>query len=171
MREVQALYQKQICQFWPCVASLAAWCSFRGAIILQFSGERAWQQWFLMDVWKRSPNPLFLLFILVLFYFCVLDSFSLSVSLKWGVGSMALDGSSSPKSPKIHQSIRSWSNAFLLPSRANLHAIRSGWWAELMRHILSGDGDDTDDTVYWWNDETKYHRCFKGFSFNVQLQH
>ncbi len=35
------------------------------------------------------------------------------------------------KTPKIHQFIRSWSNAFLLPSRANLHAIRSGWWAEL----------------------------------------
>ena len=60
---------------------------------------------------------------------------------------MALDG---PKSLKIHQSIRSWSNAFLLPSRANLHAIRSGFWAEFMRHILSGDGDgdDTDDTLY-----------------------
>ena len=77
----------------------------------------------------------------------------------------------------VHQSIRSWSNAFLLPSRANLHAIRSGWWAEFMRHILSGDGDDTDDTLYWWNDETKLtwhlwpHRCLKGFSFNVQVQH
>lgn len=53
-----------------------------------------------------SPNPLFLLFILVLWlYFCVLDSFSLRVSLKWGVGPMALDGSSLHNSQKVRRSI------------------------------------------------------------------
>lgn len=53
-----------------------------------------------------SPNPLFLLFILVLWlYFCVLDSFSLRVSLKWGVGPMALDGSPLHNSQKVRRSI------------------------------------------------------------------
>lgn len=73
MREVQ-----KICQFWPCVASLAAWCSFRGAIILQFlwKGPDGNDFWW---IFERGPNPPFLLFILVLWlYFCVLDSFSLS---------------------------------------------------------------------------------------------
>ena len=68
---------------------------------------------------REVPNPLFLLFILVLFvsFFVSWIRFRFVCLSNEGWVQWLL---------MVHQSIRSWSNAFLLPSRANLHAIRSG---------------------------------------------